>query len=63
MNEGEDNDGGGDEDKVEKEHKDGDKDGRLGFFFYFEPLKGITYTPSIHMPLNNFLLQAEAKPG
>ena len=26
MNEGEDNDGGGDEDKVE-EHKDGDKDG------------------------------------
>ena len=37
---------------------------RLGFsFFNFEPLKGITYTPSIHMPLNNFLLQAEAKPG
>ena len=27
MNKGEDNDGGGDEDKVEKEHKDGDKDG------------------------------------
>ena len=27
MNKGEDNDGGGDEGKVEKEHKDGDKDG------------------------------------